>query len=123
MTYFVHLGHKLVQRTASLLLPAALVFAFTMNATAEVRLSMSDALKTAVRKPTPPYNPIAKQMRVTGDVEVEVTINKQGDVENVKAVSGNAMLSGPVLRTVKEWKFTPPAEETITTLKFTFKVD
>jgi TonB family protein len=90
-------------------------------AQAELRVSMSEALKAAVKRPTPADSPIAKQMRVAGDVEVEVNITKEGDVENVKVLSGNALLTAPVVKAVKEWKFSPFASEAVTQLKFTFK--
>lgn len=90
-------------------------------AQAELRVSMAEALKAAVKRPNPAYSPIAKQMRVAGDVEVEVSITKDGDVENVKVLSGNALLTAPVVKTVKEWKFSPFASEAVTQLKFTFK--
>lgn len=90
-------------------------------AQAELRVSMAEALKAAVKRPSPAYSPIAKQMRVAGDVEVEVSITKDGDVDNVKVLSGNALLTAPVVKTVKEWKFSPFASEAVTQLKFTFK--
>lgn len=90
-------------------------------AQAELRVSMSEALKAAVKRPSPTYSPIAKQMRVSGDVDVEVSISKTGDVENVKVLSGNALLTAPVVKAVKEWKFSPFASEAVTQLKFTFK--
>ncbi len=93
----------------------------TQLAKAELRVSMAEALKAAVKRPSPGYSPIAKQMRVAGDVEVEVSISKTGDVDNVKVLSGNALLTATVVKTVKDWKFTPFASEAITQLKFTFK--
>jgi TonB family protein len=112
-------GRKLTNRLLAILLGAGSLCGF--SALAEVRIPTSDAIKSAIKKPTPPYNPIAKQMRVAGDVEVEIVINKQGDVDTVKVLTGNALLSGPVLRTVKDWKFTPPSVESVTILRFTFK--
>ena len=90
-------------------------------AQAELRVSMAEALKAAVKRPSPTYSPIAKQMRVSGDVDVEVSISKAGDVENVKVLSGNALLTAPVVKALKEWKFSPFASEAVTQLKFTFK--
>lgn len=94
----------------------------------EVRVATGDALRAAVRKPQPEYNPMAKQMRVQGDVEVEVKITEAGDVNDVKVVSGNPLLTQPVVRSVKDWKFTPFQQEgkaapAVTQLKFTFKMN
>ncbi len=94
---------------------------------AEMRIAQGEALKAAVRKPAPRYNPVARDLRVEGEVEVEVAVSETGDVERVKILSGNALLTGEVVRTVKEWRFTPflsggkPAVA-VTQLKFTFKL-
>lgn len=93
----------------------------------EVRVPTADALKAVVKKVQPDYSPMAKQMRVQGDVEVEVKISDGGDVDDVKVVSGNPLLTAPVLRSLKEWKFTPFKQEgkpspAVTTLRFSFKM-
>lgn len=92
---------------------------------AEVHVSMSEATKAAVDKPHPEYSPIARQMRVSGEVVVEATINEKGTVDEVKVVSGNAMLTPSVVTAVKRWKFTPFQENgaptrAIATLRFAF---
>lgn len=111
-----------VRRALSTSLPLALVLVMSLGvARAELRVTMAEALKNAVKRPSPGYSPIAKQMRVAGDVEVEVSISKTGDVENVKVLSGNALLTAGVVKTLKEWKFTPFASEAVAQLKFTFK--
>ena len=102
----------------------SLCLLFTMSsqvAKAELRVSMAEALKAAVKRPSPGYSLIARQMRVVGDVEVDVSISKTGDVDNVKVLSGNALLTAAVVKTVKDWKFTPFAREAVTQLRFTFK--
>lgn len=111
-------------RSRNALQALSLCLLFTLSSLplrAELRVSMAEALKAAVKRPSPSYSPIAKQMRVAGDVEVEVSISKAGDVDNVKVVSGNALLTAPVVKTLKDWKFTPFASEAIAQLKFTFK--
>ena len=96
-------------------------------ACAENRVATDDAMKAAVKKAQPEYPPIAKQMRVSGKVGVEVTIDAEGNVENVKIISGNALLTTSVVSAVKKWKFTPfmqdgaPAK-TIASLDFDFKL-
>jgi len=94
---------------------------------AEVRVTAADALKAAVKKAQPEYSPMAKQMRVQGDVEVEVKISDAGGVDDVKVVSGNPLLTQPVVRSLKDWKFTPFQQEgkaapAVTNLRFSFKM-
>jgi len=93
---------------------------------AEVRITHADAVKNAVKKPNPEYSAMARQMRIQGDVEVEVKIGEAGDVADVKVVTGNPMLSATVVKAVKDWKFTPFTEDgkaaaAVANLKFSFK--
>lgn len=96
-------------------------------ASAQVRVNAPDAIKAAVKKPQPPYSPVAKQMRIQGDVEVDVKISESGDVSGVDVVSGNAVLSGAVVQTVRDWKFAPFTQDgkpsaAVARLKFAFKI-
>ena len=100
--------------------------ALSTFANAEIHVPMGGALKAAVNKPQPEYSSIAKQMRVSGNVEIEVTIGTDGTVDQVKAVSGNPLLTSSATTAVKKWKFTPfqadgQPTKAVTTLSFTFK--
>ena len=94
---------------------------------AEMRVSNNDAMRAAVKKVSPEYNPVARQMRVQGDVEVEVTISEAGEVTAVKVVTGNSLLTGPVVKAVRDWRFQPFVENgkpasALATLRFSFKI-
>lgn len=94
---------------------------------AEMRVTHVEAVRAAVKRPNPEYGPLAKQMRIEGEVEVEVHITATGDVDGVKVVSGNPLLTTGVTKTVREWKFNPfqedgkPASATAT-MRFSFKM-
>lgn len=93
---------------------------------AELRLNHADAWKSATKRSIPEYNPLAKQMKIQGEVEVEVKISESGNVSDVKVVTGNPMLSGPVVKAMKDWKFNPFMEDgkpasAIASMKFAFK--
>lgn len=93
---------------------------------ADVHVPASVALASAESKPQPDYNPLARQMRVVGDVSVEVQIATSGEVDSVKVLAGNALLAGSVVKTVKTWKFKPFTQAgqptvAVTVLRFTFK--
>jgi TonB family protein len=94
---------------------------------AEMKVGHADAIKNAVKKTTPDYNPLARQMKIQGEVEVEVKITEAGDVTSVTPITGNAMLTVTVVKAVKEWKFTPFTEggsavPAIAVMKFSFKL-
>lgn len=96
-------------------------------ASAEMRVSAADAMRAAIEKPHPEYTPMAKQLRISGDVVVEALVNEKGTVDEVKVVSGNAMLTQIVVTAVKKWKFNPFQEngaptKAVATLKFSFSL-
>lgn len=62
----------------------------------------------AVKSRVPPVYPeIAKRMHVSGEVKLEATVDAQGKVKDVKAVSGNRILEGAAEDAVRLWKFAP----------------
>ncbi|HET8550775.1 MAG TPA: energy transducer TonB [Bryobacteraceae bacterium] len=93
---------------------------------AELRVPMGEALKAAIVKPNPEYSPVARQMKVAGKVEIEATVAPTGEVEAVRAVSGNPLLTSSAIAAVKKWKFTPFTEngaavKAVISLNFDFK--
>jgi|SRR5689334_629750 len=60
-----------------------------------------------VHKVEPTYPPLARQTRVQGNVVIDCVIDKQGNVTQVKAVSGHPLLVQSALSAVKQWKFKP----------------
>ncbi len=93
---------------------------------AELRVTTAEAVKSALNKPTPEYSSVARQMKVTGRVEVEATVGTDGNVETVKVMTGNPLLTNSTVNAVKRWKFTPFTQngepsKAIATLSFDFK--
>jgi TonB family protein len=96
------------------------------SAAGEVRVPMSEALKAATNKVQPTYSPVARQMKVSGQVQIEATIDTDGNVEEAKPVSGNPLLTSSAVAAVQKWKFTPFTAEgkpskAVVTLAFDFK--
>lgn len=114
-----NLGFRVVMILAGLL-------TWPVASMADVRVTHADAVKNATKHPSPEYAAMAKQMHISGEVEVEVKITEEGSVDAVKVVTGNPLLSGSVVRAVKDWKFTPfqdggKASPAVANLKFNFK--
>lgn len=72
-----------------------------------VRIAEPDARKAVLERVNPVYPPMAKQMRVTGKVQVDIFIDPEGAVEKVNTISGNPLLTAAATAAVKQWKFTP----------------
>lgn len=85
----------------------ALVVALAMPS----RAADERAIKSRV---APNYPELAKRMRISGLVRLEVTVDPAGNVTAVKALSGNNMLSIAAQEAVRKWRFAPgPGESTV----------
>ena len=75
----------------------SLLAAATVSAHASER-----AVKSRV---APIYPELAKRMRISGVVSVQATVDANGKVTDVKATSGNRLLSGAAEDAVRKWRF------------------
>jgi protein TonB len=58
-------------------------------------------------KKVPIYPQIAVAMRKEGTVVLQATISKSGTIENLRVVSGPAMLQQAALDAVQSWRYRP----------------
>lgn len=73
----------------------------------ELRVSEGDAKRAAIVKPAPEYSKVARDLKVTGVINVEVAIDPSGQVANVKVVKGSPVLGVSVVEALKKWRFKP----------------
>jgi len=59
------------------------------------------------QKVNPVYPPMAKAAHVSGTVILRATITKNGTVEDVKVVSGPALLQQAAFNAVQQWHYKP----------------
>ena len=71
------------------------------------RATRAEGESSVVTKVPPVYPPIAKQLKIQGNVELEAFVNTSGEVEKVSIVSGNPVLTKPAAEALKKWKFKP----------------
>lgn len=60
-----------------------------------------------IRQVQPIYPTIAKEARISGEVEIDSVIDEHGDVTQMKVVSGNPLLVPAALKAVEQWKYQP----------------
>jgi protein TonB len=60
-----------------------------------------------IRKVLPDYPAIGREIRVEGTVVLQATISKSGSIENLRVISGPAMLQQAALDAVKQWRYKP----------------
>lgn len=60
-----------------------------------------------IRQVQPIYPTIAKEARISGEVEIDSVIDEHGNVTQMKVVSGNPLLVPAALKAVEQWKYQP----------------
>ncbi len=75
--------------------------------TGPLRVSTSVVEGLLLLKTPPPYPAIAIATHTEGTVVLEATISKAGAIENLRVVSGPAMLKQAALDAVRTWRYKP----------------
>ena len=86
---------------------AGLLMSASYAQDAPKKVSKADGLNNATNKVQPEYPPMARQLKIEGQVELELLVTESGAVEKVNIVSGNPVLTRPAADAVKKWKFAP----------------
>ena len=55
----------------------------------------------------PVYPAEARRMRVQGSVVIDAMVTEQGQVDELKLVSGDSMLAEAAMDAVRRWRYTP----------------
>lgn len=61
----------------------------------------------AISKPQPPYPPIAKAARASGQVVVQIIVDESGKVTSAKATSGHPLLQQAAVQAAYQARFSP----------------
>jgi len=72
-----------------------------------VKVSQGVSQGLVVKRVSPDYPAQARQLRIEGMVQLEATISKDGNVTNLKVVSGHPILARAAVEAVKQWKYKP----------------
>ncbi len=76
-------------------------------APSRVRVSQGVVQGNAISQPKPLYPQMARMARVQGTVVLQAVISKSGNIENLRVVSGHAMLQQSALDAVRQWRYRP----------------
>lgn len=72
-----------------------------------VRMGGNAVQSGLIHRVNPVYPPLAKAARIQGTVVLEVSISKQGAVENVSVLRGHPLLIQAAIDAVKQWQYMP----------------
>ena len=73
----------------------------------KIAISQGVAQGMLVERVNPVYPAIAKAARMQGTVVLQATISKTGQIENLRVVSGPAMLQQSAIQAVSRWRYKP----------------
>jgi protein TonB len=97
---------------------AALVLTYSL-----LGVSLAQAAGRRVVKRVPPrYPELAIKMKVEGTVRLEADVNADGKVEEVRALSGHALLKPAAIDCLKKWEFEPGRGKTTEVVFVNFKL-
>jgi len=77
--------------------------------------------RPARRKVSPVYPELARKMRVSGAVKMEVNVDPEGQVKDIKVVQGHALLRDAAVNAVKQWVFVKSPAKSIEVIEVDFK--
>ena len=77
--------------------------------------------RPARRKVSPLYPELARKMRVSGAVKMEVNVDPEGQVKEVKVVQGHALLRDAAITAVKQWVFVKAPAKSTEVIEVVFK--
>jgi TonB family protein len=72
------------------------------------------------RSAPPQYPEIAERMKLTGTVQLQAVVNRDGTVKEVRVLGGHPLLASAVANAVMQWKYQPGPKETTEIVKFSF---
>jgi TonB family protein len=76
-------------------------------ALATVKISQGVSQGLLIKRVQPKYPPAALAIHAAGAVQIEATINKEGNVTNLKVLSGDSVLARAALEAVRQWRYKP----------------
>lgn len=102
-----------------------LVFVAIAVAVVPLRLSAQEAPTEVTKRKVktrvaPEYSGLARQMKATGKVKIEITIAADGRVTSTRTVGGSPVLVAASVDAVKKWRFEAGPKETTEIIEFDF---
>ena len=81
--------------------------------------AQEQAARKTKTKVEPAYPQLARRLRISGVVKVQVVVAPNGSVKNARLIGGHPILADAVMDVVKRWRF-EAGEETTENLEFRF---
>lgn len=97
--------------------PSFLSMALADAASPRVQKLGARALHSSV---PPEYPDLARQMNITGSVQLQVIVNAEGSVKDVRVIGGHPVLAQAAVQAVRSWKYRSAAADSVEVVRLTF---
>ncbi len=101
---------------------AVALFAAMSSGTSAAQAPPDHTERKVVSRIPPFYPEIAKRMRITGVVRLEVVVRANGKVKSSKVLGGSPVLIQPATEAVSKWKFETAPEDTTEEVQIVFEL-
>ncbi len=78
--------------------------------------------RAIVRMEVPVFPPLARTAQIQGEVVLDATISKEGNVLAVQRLSGHPMLAADASENVRTWVFTETQAQSVERVVFVYKL-
>ncbi len=72
-------------------------------------------------KVEPRYPALARQLKLSGKVRVEVTVSPDGHVKDMRIIGGSPIFVDAALNAIRLWRYEPGPRETVEPVEVEFK--
>jgi TonB family protein len=109
-------------RFVSLVLGFALLGLVSLHPSAFSQETNQEATKRKLTAKIPPkYPPLARQLKLSGKVRVEVIVSPDGRVRGTRIIGGNPILANAALDAIRMWRYEVSGKETTEVAEIDFK--
>jgi TonB family protein len=109
------------QRTTTVLFAVLALAMAVAPARTQGQQAQGDEIgRRAKVKVAPVYPDLARKMKITGTVKLEIVVLPNGTVKDAHVVGGHPVLASAALDAVKKWRFEPSATESTGIIDFKF---
>jgi TonB family protein len=109
-----------VSRRTAAVLAAILALATAIPIHLKAQTPNEDIVRRAKTRVEPVYPELARKMRLSGTVKIEVTVTPNGLVKEARVVGGHPVLANAALDAAKKWRFEPSPTESTGVIDFKF---
>jgi len=112
-------GWQRILVVGSLAIPV-LVPGFTPSVRAQQENPREESSRKVQSKVAPVYPDLARRMKISGAVKIQVTVAANGTVKDTKIVGGHPLLANAVMDAVRKWHYEARPQATTESLEFRF---